>query len=420
MMLSGCQTSKVTKVKNHNAAEILKITKKSQKCSLKEDYSEDKRYLNNELKLLNHNKKFSYVLKDEELGGFVERLSKESGFEFLIGPNVEVALNINIKNKNILEVVELITSTAPIDFKFKNGRFYIESTSDMRNILYNHLYKTKYISPTNIKSVIPELYKDDVFVNDSNSTITISTNRSNLISILNIIEKIDVKTPLVFLELNVLEVASKRFYKYGMGLDKTAGGALLGFSPIINPFGTSVLNNSSAKSFLSRIDMMERNGDASIKASLNIPVQDGEKASFKSELIKMLNGGGVSNVSQIPNVVTMQNIKNLISTGMDLTIIPQVKTNDEILLNILNASSGDFEGLDQSLIRNHSITTKLPVKNGETIVLGGMKSKKSIKEQESNVLFSWIPFLKKLFGDESTKEDDVDLLFTITPRIVCE
>jgi len=132
-----------------------------------------------------------------------------------------------------------------------------------------------------------------------------------------------------------------------------------------------------------------------------------------------LNNSFITNSNQIPNINNMQNIKNLIEAGIDLTIIPQIKNDNRILLNISNANSGDFEGLDDSIVRSHSISTKVFVKENQTIILGGMKSKKTVKEKESNTLFNFIPFIRDLFTDTSSKEEDVDLLFTITPKIIC-
>ena len=328
-------------------------------------------------------------------------------------------MNVTIKNQSLLEVIKEITYTGGIDFKVSNNTVFIESLNSMRNIGFNYVYKTKYLSPSNIKLVIPETYKEMLFINDSTSSITISANRSNLINILNIIENIDIKPNSVLLELNIFEVLSKKVYNYGMGFDKTGYGAISGFSPAFNPFGNSILNNNSAKILLSKLDLMEKNGDATVKASPKIIVQDGEKAIFKSTKIKTLNNSFITNSNQIPNINNMQNIKNLIEAGIDLTIIPQIKNDNRILLNISNANSGDFEGLDDSIVRSHSISTKVFVKENQTIILGGMKSKKTVKEKESNTLFNFIPFIRDLFTDTSSKEEDVDLLFTITPKIIC-
>jgi type II secretory pathway component GspD/PulD (secretin) len=205
-----------------------------------------------------------------------------------------------------------------------------------------------------------------------------------------------------------------------MGLDKTAYGAVSGFSPILDPLGNAVLNNKTAKIFFSKIDLMNKNGDATVLANPSSKVIDGEKTTFKSSLIKQLKDSYVSSASQIPNINTQQNIKNLIEAGVDFTIIPQIKNDNTIILNINNATAGNFEGLDQSLIRNNSISTKVLVKNNETLILAGMKSKKTIKETESNSLLNKIPFIRDIFKDESLKEEDIDLLFTITAKIMCE
>jgi type IV pilus assembly protein PilQ len=58
------------------------------------------------------------------------------------------------------------------------------------------------------------------------------------------------------------------------------------------------------------------------------------------------------------------------------------------------------------------------VKDGATVVMGGLFKQQSIETQEGIPGLSKIPYLGWLFKTRQNRNDNEDLLFFITPRIV--
>jgi type IV pilus assembly protein PilQ len=60
------------------------------------------------------------------------------------------------------------------------------------------------------------------------------------------------------------------------------------------------------------------------------------------------------------------------------------------------------------------------VKDGATVVMGGLFKQQAVETQEGIPGLSKIPYLGWLFKTRQTRNDNEDLLFFITPRIVRE
>ena len=109
-----------------------------------------------------------------------------------------------------------------------------------------------------------------------------------------------------------------------------------------------------------------------------------------------------------------------ISYGIELKIIPNIAVDGRINLQILNASVSDLivAGSDEHRLMSHRISNTVDVQNGDYLVLGGLLQKKQSKEKEGIPLSSAINPLNLLFAQTQTKEQEMEILIMIRPRII--
>jgi len=101
---------------------------------------------------------------------------------------------------------------------------------------------------------------------------------------------------------------------------------------------------------------------------------------------------------------------------LELTVTPQITADNSVLLEVLvkkDAPSATGNGIDKK-----EVTTNILMKNGETIVIGGVYTR--IKRNSSNgvPLLSKIPVLGWLFKNNSKQDDKTELLIFLTPKIL--
>ncbi|QIL90479.1 type IV pilus secretin PilQ [Microbulbifer sp. SH-1] len=108
-----------------------------------------------------------------------------------------------------------------------------------------------------------------------------------------------------------------------------------------------------------------------------------------------------------------------------LNVTPQITPDDNIImnLNIDQNSVGELftnviTGAQIPAINVNSLQTKVLVRNGETIVLGGIFEAQSIEGEVKVPFLGDIPFLGRLFKQTTKQEDKRELLIFITPRIM--
>ncbi|WP_105102779.1 type IV pilus secretin PilQ [Microbulbifer pacificus] len=108
-----------------------------------------------------------------------------------------------------------------------------------------------------------------------------------------------------------------------------------------------------------------------------------------------------------------------------LNVTPQITPDDNIImnLNIDQNSVGELftnviTGAQIPAINVNSLQTKVLVRNGETIVLGGIFEAQTIEGETKVPFLGDIPFLGHLFKQSTKQEDKRELLIFITPRIM--
>jgi general secretion pathway protein D len=166
----------------------------------------------------------------------------------------------------------------------------------------------------------------------------------------------------------------------------------------------AVLNALADKSLVKVISspslMVMDNHTASIAVGTQQPVQSGQTVT---------TGGNVSSNIQYKD------------TGVNLSVTPSVNSGNMVVMQ-LNQSVTDVGSIDaatgQRSFLQRQIGSKVAVRSGETIVLGGLIRDNSTVGRTGIPFLSDIPIVGNLFGTSSKNSGRTELLVMITPRVV--
>lgn len=110
------------------------------------------------------------------------------------------------------------------------------------------------------------------------------------------------------------------------------------------------------------------------------------------------------------------------NTGVQVGLSPTINSNGiltmSITLTLSEAQLNDTSGIDSPLIVNRTLSTALTLKNGETVMLGGLISKNKSTTDGGVPLLMDIPFLGSLFQSQSEKIVKTELIMLIRPSII--
>lgn len=110
-----------------------------------------------------------------------------------------------------------------------------------------------------------------------------------------------------------------------------------------------------------------------------------------------------------------------LNANLSLTVTPKVTGDNFIIMDVnatKNQPSTSVPAGSTASIDTNAVTTNVIVKDGETIVLGGIYTKSNTKNESRVPLLGRIPILGWLFKNKVYDEPQQELLIFITPKIV--
>ena len=253
----------------------------------------------------------------------------------------------------------------------------------------------------------------------NNSIVIVSTPREYE-TIRPIIEQLDVMPLQVLIDATIVEVDLKNDLKYGMQWSFDSGnfhnlltdigsgnikniGPVTGYS-LFYSGGTAkaVLNALATKSDINVIAspslMVLNNQQGFINVGDKVPIATSQSTNNNSVNVTPT---GLLNNNQNVSAIVSNNIQ-MVDTGVTLKITPRVNAGGLVLMKIEQEANQAIQTTTSTLnsptIQQRKINSSIAVKNGETIVLGGL-----IREDSSHTLtgmpfLSDIPVLGSLFG----------------------
>ncbi len=106
---------------------------------------------------------------------------------------------------------------------------------------------------------------------------------------------------------------------------------------------------------------------------------------------------------------------------MLLDVLPRINSggmvNMEIKQEVIDVGPIDAATSQRSFLQR-SVTSKVAVKNGQTLVLGGLIRDNRTEGQGGIPVLYKIPVLGALFGNTSEEMDRTELIVLITPHVV--
>ncbi len=123
--------------------------------------------------------------------------------------------------------------------------------------------------------------------------------------------------------------------------------------------------------------------------------------------------------STVSNGVVTSDFKT-VSAGIILTVTPTINAEDRITLKINPESSFPTQESTEAgpIIRTRTAQTTVVIRDGDTLVIGGMIDDQDTKGVSKVPLLGDIPIIGAFFRSVTTKKTRNELLVFVTPRIV--
>lgn len=280
-----------------------------------------------------------------------------------------------------------------------------------------------------------------IIADEPNNSLVIVATAQEYERILPIISQLDVMPLQVLIDATIVEVDLKNDLKYGMQwsfdtgnfhnlLSQIGSGDLKAIGPVTGyslfysgGAAKAVLNALAEKSAINVIAspslMVLNNQEAFINVGDKVPVATSQSTNTNS--VNVANTGILPTDNNNVSAIVSNNIQ-MLDTGITLKIKPRVNAGGLVIMKIEQeanqAVATTTSALNSPTIQQRKINSSIAVKNGETIVLGGL-IREDISDSLTGMPFlSDIPILGSLFGTTSKNKNKTELVILITPRVV--
>jgi general secretion pathway protein D len=265
-----------------------------------------------------------------------------------------------------------------------------------------------------------------VVADDRNNAVLVWAPAEAFSHIEDVLRRLDVPPTQVLIEASIIEVTLNDELNYGVQWlfnDTRAGGGT----------GTGVLsglNGGVLGGALAGFSYTLRNSVGNVRAVLNLLAEKSLVRVVSSPSLMVLDNHTAhiavgnqqpiqSSVSVTDGGVSTTSIQYK-DTGVNLSVTPSVGSGDLVTMTV-NQSVTDVGLVDaatgQRSFLNRQIDSKVAVRSGEAVVLGGLIRDNASEGSSGLPLLSQIPILGGLFGAKSRNADRTELLVIITPRV---
>ncbi|MDB9854303.1 secretin and TonB N-terminal domain-containing protein [Candidatus Marinimicrobia bacterium] len=393
--------------------------------------------------------------EDAFLPSILAILAKESGYNIVTDPNVnkQDKISVHLDDVPIDQAINLVVRAVGLSYEVVGNSFLVADPKKLKEEVgvTSHVITLKYAAAEDVKGLLQDI-SDQVQVDIPGNKLLVHASPKKISEIIQVVEQVDVPAIQIMLETRLIEVAADIEDNVGLDWSKLSsyttilaengvpitdgGGSIIpddqtiGSLPATMPFNRlSELSKKDKTGILPKyfsrqltafdltLDMLLRNNKAEVLADSRLTTINGREASIKLVDIVpyILSSGGVGGQVQVQKE----------EVGIKLNIAPTVNTDGYITVKVEPEVSTIFEfiGPDANIprVKSRTSSTTIRVRDGESIVIGGLLSNDKKQTTYKLPFFHKIPWLgEKLFTSRSIIERKTDLIIQITPKIVVD
>lgn len=369
----------------------------------------------------------SIDLENADILTVLRALSEYAGdVNIVAGKDVKGTVTVRLHNVPWHQALEIILKAAGYAYREDPGVIRVDTAENLDKQDYDLplssvIYKLEFANPSEMLTKIQAMLspKGKANVDDRTNSVVVTEVAPIHDKIKQLMKLLDTPTPQVEIMAKVVDMDAST--SQGLGINWTLrgletrllrGDVTMNETPQIAGYG--IFNVGSVPSLAqvtATITMLEENGKAQTISSPRV-------SAVNNKLASILGGQkfGIPQRDLAGNTVI-----TFYTVGTKLEVTPQINSLEEITMEI----KAEVSELDRAsalagrpIITTSEAATRILVKDGNTVVIGGFIRKKETKSVKGLPLLKSIPLLGALFRETTTTFEDRELLIFITPTII--
>lgn len=380
-------------------------------------------------------------LRQSMINDVVQTLADQSGYNMITYGQLGGTVDANLKDVPLLQALSLILQGTPFTYALQDSVLLIgdrnPGSASGQALSKNEIYFLKHTRVDKVLPLLPKNLPPQAMqaVPELNALLLSGTGEMNQ-KVKDFLSTIDLPVPQVVIEAVIVEFYKGRNSQYGIksGQPKADGSSVVG--PAIALQGTTALQPSTVlqtelgdltttvgllpQNFFLQLEAIENSDKGRVLARPRLTTLNGQQANINV---------GTSDYFQVTttdrNGVISSDYRAF-NTGITLAITPYLTQSGQITAEIKpevrtprSTSGSDADASSRPPgTSTRSLQTNVSLKDGETIVLGGLMQTLDLENIQGVPLLSAIPILGRLFTYHTRNRETTELAIFITPHVL--
>ena len=261
---------------------------------------------------------------------------------------------------------------------------------------------------------------------DTNSLL-VRTKPQNYDRVKEVLKELDRAVPQVLIKVLVAEVTHDNSADIGAEFSAlnlrangngSKGGTNFGLSKLSGRLVAQVLEND----FTATIRALETVGKLDVLSRPYILASDNQLASITvGQEVPFINNSRITDTGQTINTLDYKDV------GILLDVVPHINSEGLVILDVapeISALTGETVPISdtaaQPIIAKRSAQTRVGIRNGQTIVIGGLMEDRKTETIDKVPFIGDIPYIGEAFKRKQNKKTKTELLIFLTPHVAAE
>lgn len=347
-------------------------------------------------------------------------IAKVSGINIVVDDAVaERVVSMTMDNATPEDMLKAITSAYGLAMA-KNGDVYMISEGIPTDLATYRLSGTasfpmKYVQAQTASGLLPTFLYSYLHVNSEQNAVVVSAPTQMLEKIKSDLARVDIAPPQIMVDALAVEVSAGTDIAHSLGIAANWSTGQFSSNSEMGNINYSTIGKLP-KEFLSNLKALVAENKAKIYANPRMAVLNGHSANI------FIGAQRFIRVEYNSYGVKTESIK-AVDVGTRITVTPWTGGNGEITTNISPEISNIVE-LDRETglptLSSRRASTTVRVKDGETIIIGGLTTKQDYDTKRKVPILGDLPVIGSLFRSRNKTSTETELLILITPRILSD
>ncbi|MFH1898193.1 MAG: secretin and TonB N-terminal domain-containing protein [Candidatus Desantisbacteria bacterium] len=369
---------------------------------------------------------FTVDVAAAELGDVIRALALQGGIDIVTCDYVRGQINAHISKAPFEKILALILEGTNYTFNKINNIYIIGEGVSLRpgslSFITSEVIKINCVEASEVLTILPPVFpKDNIrLLKDQNAIVVIGT-RQLIDKVSEFVKQIDKPSPQIMIEVLVVEFKKIIGNSLGipeMGVKQHDHLNVSLFPGAVEPLSITYDVSSMVKDkFFARLEALVMEKKATVRANPRIATLNGHAASISvltkdryREFAKSVEADKMLPVSG----------QQTVESGIKLSIKPWVSASDEITVDIspeISNTTGMLSADSLPQTSERKVQTTIRVKDGETIIIGGLIQTQSSFTEKRIPFISRIPLIGRIFKWKSDEQQQSELVVYITPHL---